>query len=1450
MYPIGIPTVLNTHTEDDDAEKSQIVHLACNRERDICVVLWRNAVALYFTFPQLCLISHFATDEELDLMGDYECVMWKPDSTALLVRTSKNFLLLYKVKIDWELSYRVFQEAANSSHSSSSNRPFITRKIPAVQLTLTTTFLICLKNGFVHRFLWDGQIVEELAWSVDKVPFYFDQLQSRAQYANRIASDCSEFSPSTPPTAAVCFVDICHSSFVGGFLVVLNDGRAALLTALSPRFHPSELRAIWAPNVNDACCCSTNHKYRLLAIGCKDSSVLVFHVDDTTGALVLTYRTDLNVIGNPELTRNLGPVQSVKWAAPGNYLLVSWRAMGIGCWSVFGSRLWFKPCLLDRSSNAIRCFDWGPEGHHVWFTNGVELFVVRLLSLCDTNSVVLSDRERIGLYCDDQIYLSPDNGINRASNAEWPLAFWHQIQVPLEYLNYCWPIRVSQLLSLRVTTVSLTCYFDAINNVVCVVGSRGFAYHLLTTRKWRLFTNEVQERQLVVGSAVRYWNGYIICSCYDFEDESDELRFYPTSERLDSDYCTRLTLESPVLLLSLREEVLLTFDLEAKCILYYMSIIDDAKQRTINVEKKAIILVSDLVPHPFCVASVHIISRQTLDCGEGTFCGTVDTLLLNVAGRVIMLTPQTLSCRRHVGDDVKASQLEAPLLIASFVEQIWCGAGADSSKPHLSQAIWINSGSRGMLIWMPLMPRDDQQHLATKHQSFISKWIMLGFQLSSLHPSVVCSLKCFFLGVESETDCSNSWIEHKREVFLHHILKQLLRRNLGIYALDIANTCRDLPHFQHCLELLLHSVLEEEGTCSEPIPDPQLPRVIEFLREFPEFLQVIAYCARKTEMALWKYLFQYVGSPKQLFQICLKEKQLETAACYFIILQSMESSSDSKKVLATELLKSVLNERRWNIANEIIRFLKSIDPSDLDSPPTTPLIFLKQSAQPRISILSPTVIENWNGFMFANASGGGGGSRSRNQSGTSHTDSASRHSSAVWSTPSVAEQSISHGQQQSNFGLDRKSDNNNSMDGFVQIILADHAKQLIANCRLYDLIVFADQVNFNVILWLNQQRHRAAKVVHFPTALRSLHSDFSIAYPLPDTNFDISYLGASTLQLPSSAELLETSNLLNGNGNGNIGDDDLSLIESLSLVEPKGKQPFDSAAAGQSNGSVVVDTLKLELLDGELLADDDSRRKIGNERMRKTMHFVESIMIEAACLDWLLLIDLVLRDLRNFQSLLLMTISSTNADEMKALDNGLTDLIQWAEKDWYVFAYVPFFKAVRDALQHVCAERLEDDYFNIGNGNSATSMKSVENAAISVSSTLSVRELAIKNLSKIESKAAFSETFSSRPQLGRHYVSSVEDHLINPVSPSEHTSCSMISDIYAYYMSVRLFITSSTKFRFTDQSFVLKFRSCTTTTASNYTTATNQFIFISKNASNVPENIEYLAERLRGKDNF
>lgn len=45
--------------------------------------------------------------------------------------------------------------------------------------------------------------------------------------------------------------------------------------------------------------------------------------------------------------------------------------------------------------------------------------------------------------------------------------------------------------------------------------------------------------------------------------------------------------------------------------------------------------------------------------------------------------------------------------------------------------------------------------------------------------------------------------------------------------------------------------------------------MIDFLDHFDECLQVVVNCARKTEQTRWEFLFDVVGKPRDLFEVCL-----------------------------------------------------------------------------------------------------------------------------------------------------------------------------------------------------------------------------------------------------------------------------------------------------------------------------------------------------------------------------------------------------------------------------------------------------------------------------------------------------------------------------------------------------------------------------------------------------
>lgn len=108
-------------------------------------------------------------------------------------------------------------------------------------------------------------------------------------------------------------------------------------------------------------------------------------------------------------------------------------------------------------------------------------------------------------------------------------------------------------------------------------------------------------------------------------------------------------------------------------------------------------------------------------------------------------------------------------------------------------------------------------------------------------------------------------------LFLHHILLHYLEAGRTDDAVTFASYYKELTFFAHALEILLHTIVEAEADLENIEADPTsgvLPAVVEFLDHFDAALDVVVGCARKTEMTRWRRLFDIVGNPKALFEVC------------------------------------------------------------------------------------------------------------------------------------------------------------------------------------------------------------------------------------------------------------------------------------------------------------------------------------------------------------------------------------------------------------------------------------------------------------------------------------------------------------------------------------------------------------------------------------------------------
>ncbi|XP_071528782.1 guanine nucleotide exchange factor subunit Rich isoform X3 [Panulirus ornatus] len=1235
-YPVGLPKRLRIPGAEDGCIKA----IVCNRDRILFAVLTERSIWIWFSRPCVPVVVHRRSDESVNSNGTNQFLEWRPDSSMIVVATNRNRLLYYSVVVD-ESRREVYEQrdSPNPTLKRESAELYACEAIPP--LIFSTAFetevaggvtgLVCLRDelmvatgtGHIQRLRWDGSLNYDYCVDLRRVPFCDDQLVMKA-----VPLD----------TPGVHVIDLEYSPLVGGFAVVLSDGKAAFLTASTLKFDPNAVQGIWARDLDDATCAAINHKYRLLAYGRANSQGVVYMVDEATGGLEVSHKmilSDRDYGGFP------GPVGCMKWTPDGTVLGLSWQGGGLSLWSVFGSLLTVSlrwDYTEDPLSRAITItnMEWGAEGYEVWCVQQHEQMKEQQIHreeehwkdhreskeclrseasgkvIPDDNTTVeessfmvkdstcvlqfsfiksaltvnpcMSRIVRVLLQGSDRLYINTLEGLAGVSNltqdslslyfdddedgafedpvhhrnSQFSVAAnkqWIIIPIPYNYTSSNWPIRY-------------TCV-DEDGEMVGVAGRNGVAHYSLRLRRWHLFGNESQERDFVVTGGLLWWQStWLVLGAYNIPANTDELRLYPRDQKLDNLYVTTVPQPAQVLLLNMYGDQLIVLTADCHITVYNLQPSEtNSGGSSVMVSRVQEVDISGLTVHPACVVSVLLTSLRTESWRIHNTQHTslpAQSVIINISGKVLMIQRDQRSDGENSNGKLFQCAQMTPIVLASSCEALWCSSSAVSHKPHLSHALWLHCGVHGTRAWLPLFPNS-----ADKSHTFMARRIMLPFT-PSIYPLAVLFEEGILLGAETDTSllaCAAASqfqpltvVERTSQVYLHHLLRQLLRRNLGYHAWEVASTCRDLPYFPHALELLLHQVLEEEASSKDPLPDCLLPRVVEFIREFPVYLQTVVQCARKTELALWRYLFSAAGSPRLLFNKALEDSLLDTAASYLIILQNLESATVSRSH-ATRLLDATLEAGKWDLSKDLIRFLRSIDPADLDSPkPSVPSCGSTKvgysHATPPVSpacadedlsmILPNTQVLRGRSFSSASAAKISVGENSS----INHQSLLRTTSDSAKVLPEIVKQSQTAPTARKRSSSSLSKDVSTAEEFFLDVILQRHAKKLLLGCRLRDLGTMAAHLDFTLVSWLRRERSRAARVDDFVASLKQIHRDFSWPYPSVPTSQIRRYSVTTSLHCVGSSS--EKSVLIE------------DRMHNLSVTVPKEVASLDAGEIGDS----------------------------------------------------------------------------------------------------------------------------------------------------------------------------------------------------------------------------------------------------------------------------------------------
>ena len=86
---------------------------------------------------------------------------------------------------------------------------------------------------------------------------------------------------------------------------------------------------------------------------------------------------------------------------------------------------------------------------------------------------------------------------------------WQILNIPLTYISSNYPVKMSAI--------------DPSGKYLAVAGTSGFTHYSFQTRKWKIFGNADQEKEIKITGGLLWWKDFICISCYNMMDQKDEV---------------------------------------------------------------------------------------------------------------------------------------------------------------------------------------------------------------------------------------------------------------------------------------------------------------------------------------------------------------------------------------------------------------------------------------------------------------------------------------------------------------------------------------------------------------------------------------------------------------------------------------------------------------------------------------------------------------------------------------------------------------------------------------------------------------------------------------------------------------------------------------------------------------------------------------------------------------